>query len=191
MDLSKLGYSENWIKFNFINEGKFEKQLSALEAGDEPAEFYRYNTFISWLNDKSVLTDNQIDQFLELAREDKDKIMAGKAVSELFTSSIITSSQFEILKAILPSFGDWTKKLITRETLTKKLASNELDMSTYQECLKYKKEFNDNRLLLLVINQSNSIAILSDFENNGCGKRIKTLANKKLSKLKREKDLID
>ena len=63
----------------------------------------------------------------------------------------------------------------------------EITPELYQKCLQYKKEFKDNRLLILLISKAENQEILMDFANNGSGKRLRTLAEKKLNQLKRKK----
>ena len=119
--------------------------------------------------------------------EDTDKLMAGNAIKELFTSAVISEGQFKSLTLKLPELGDWTKKLITREVLGKRLDAEEITKELYQECLQYKKEFKDNRLLIQMIGKTENPDILSDFSNNGSGKRIRTIAEKRLKQIKRNK----
>jgi hypothetical protein len=51
-------------------------------------------------------------------------------------------------------------------------------MALYQECLNYKNEYDDNRLLIMLIPLCTKKEILLDFKVNGCGKRIRTMAEK-------------
>ncbi|MFT5819344.1 MAG: hypothetical protein ACI8ZM_000567 [Crocinitomix sp.] len=187
MKLEKLGYTPKWIKFKFLNEAIFNEQIEELEKGEsENIEHFRYYTFIHWLESKKTISNKEIENYLLLAHEDEDQLMAGSAVRSLFQSPILTDEQYKDLKEQLAEFGDWTKKLIVREDLTKRMAKEELTFEFYQECLAYKNKFDDSRLLVAVIAQTTDEKILLDFETNECGKRIRTLASKRLNKLKRE-----
>lgn len=186
MKLEKLGYTPKWIKFKLLNEEIFNEQLAELEKEeDQNIEHFRYYTFIHWLESKKTISDKEIENYLLLAHEDEHQLMAGSAVRSLFTSPILTDDQFEYLKEKLAEFGDWTKKLIVREDLNKRMTKEALTFEFYQECLAYKNKFEDSRLLVAIINQTEDERILNDFETNGCGKRIRTLASKRLNKLKR------
>jgi hypothetical protein len=188
MQLASLGYTDKWIEYNFLDKKTFDLQLKAFEqAEDKNTANFRYRTFINWLQAKSRLSNQEIEHFLELAMEDTDKLMAGNAIKELFTSSVISEGQFKSLTLKLPEFGDWTKKLITREVLGKRLDAEEITKELYQECLQYKKEFKDNRLLIQMIGKTENPDILSDFSNNGSGKRIRTIAEKRLKQINRNK----
>jgi hypothetical protein len=190
MKLEKLGYTPKWIKFKLLNETIFNEQLEELENMDKEEEknieHFRYYTFIHWLESKKSISDKEIENFLLLAHEDEHQLMAGSAVRSLFTSPIITDAQFEALKVQLAEFGDWTKKLIIREDLTKRMNKEALTFEFYQECLAYKNKFEDSRLLVAIIAATEDEKILEDFEGNGCGKRIRTLASKRLAKLQRK-----
>ncbi len=187
MKLAKLGYTANWIKFKLLDETLFNAQLEEFEADkDEHTAHFRYNTFMKWFASKETISNREIDNFLLLAHEDEDQLMAGNAATKLFTSALISKEQFEILKIKLAEFGDWTTKLITRETLMRRLIDEELTFELYAECLEYKMKFDDNRLLVMIINQTDDLKILTDFTTNGSGKRMRTLADKKLTKINRE-----
>ncbi len=139
-----------------------------------------------WLDAKKRLTNQEIDNYLNLAKAESDERIAGAAVTQLFTSPMISEGQFKMLKLRLPEFGDWTKKLIQRETLKRKLEKEKVTPELFQACLQYKKDFKDNRLLFLIIKQTDNEDILADFETNGSGKQLRTLATKKLNQLKRD-----
>lgn len=187
MKLAKLGYTPKWIKFNFLNETILNEQLEELEKSgkdeEENIEHFRYYTFINWLESKKSISDKEIENYLLLAHEDEHQLMAGSAVRSLYLSPILTDEQFEGLKEKLAEFGDWTKKLIVREDLNRRLTKDELTFEFYQECLAYKNKFDDSRLLVTIIAQTEDEKILNDFETNGCGKRIRTLASKRLKKV--------
>ncbi|MCH2226124.1 MAG: hypothetical protein MK066_15250, partial [Crocinitomicaceae bacterium] len=55
----------------------------------------------------------------------------------------------------------------------------------YKKCLDYKNDFSDSRPLIAMIKKTDDEEILSNFEENGCGKKIRTLAQKKLNQVKR------
>lgn len=186
MELRTLGYTPNWVDFNLLTEELLTAQLAefAVDETKNP-EHYRYYTFVNWVDSKTKLTAKEIDQFLKLARADEDQLMAGSAVRYLFSSPVLSEKQFEGLKPKLALFGDWTKKLIERESLARKIRIGEINAEVYLASLAYKQKYDDNRLLVQIIEKTTDEAILTDFETNGCGKRIRTLAEKKLNRLRR------
>jgi len=186
MKLSSLGYTSNWIKFKLLDETLFNEQMEEFKNGnDQSTEQFRYYTFVKWLDSKKEISDQDIDNYLSLAHEDEDQQMAGSAVRVLFTSNIITDEQFNVLKGALANFGDWTKKVIQQEVLKRRLNKEILTFDLYRDCLTYKNDYADSRLLVNIINQTENEEILGDFETNGCGKRIRTLACKKLNRVRK------
>jgi hypothetical protein len=189
MELSKLQYSEKWVEYGFLTEEVLNAQIKAFESGtDQNPEHFRNASFLNWLKPKKSVTDEEIDQFLELAAlelvtEEEEKL---DETVELLAGS---DTQFDSMKERLPAFGDWTKKLIAYEVLVRKLKSHPITPQVFKECLAYKLEFQDNRPLVLLIEQTENVDVLAKFENKGVGKRIKTLATKKLSKLDRASGL--
>lgn len=189
MKLATLGYTQKWIDYKFLTPKAFKEQLEEFELGeDETAELLRFDTFMNWIEKKKKFTEQQIDQLLELAAEDPDPLMAGSAIRELFSSPLLTDAQFGYMSAKLPAFGDWTDKLIRREVLSRKIAKESITTEIYIESLAYKKDYDDNRLLVSIIKKTNNLEILADFEQNGCGKRLRTLAEKRINQLKRQNE---
>ena len=58
-------------------------------------------------------------------------------------------------------------------------------MELFNLCYMYKTDFNDNRLHIAIIKKTDNYELLSMFENMEVGKKMKTLANNKLSKLEK------
>lgn len=184
MNTLKLGYTEKWFDYNFLNEETLLSQITEFEKGDEQStEHYRYASFQNWLEAKESLTNEEIENYIELALNDEDERMGGSAIKALFVSSKISDKQFDLLKVKLPQFGEWTEKLISREVLIRRLKSEELSEDLFNLCYKYKTDFNDNRLLIGIIKKTDNYEYLSMFENMEVGKKMKTLASNKLSKL--------
>ncbi len=184
MNKLKLGYTEKWFDYEFLNEEIMTNQISEFEnGGDQNMEHYRYTSFVNWLEKKDVLSNQDVKNYIELAQEDTDARMAGSAIKNLFVSTKISDEQFELIKIKLPQFGEWTQKLITREVLTKRLKNEELTPELFDLCYKYKKDFDDNRLLINIIQKTEKTEFLSRFLNLDIGKKIKTLATNKLNKL--------
>lgn len=186
MDLSKLEYTEKWVEYGFLTEEVLNLQIKEFEMGeDKNPEHFRYASFLNWLSPKKSISDEEIDQFLELATIDSNELMAGSAVRTLFVSSIISEEQFEMLKGKLPAFGEWTEKLIVRETLERQLKASTVTLELFKTCLAYKIKFQDNRLLIQIIEATEDVELLAQFESKGIGKRIKTMASKKLAQVNR------
>ncbi len=181
MKLQDLGYTNKWIEYGFIDLEIIKIQLDEFNKGNDlNAEHYRYRTFINWLESKDAFTDIEIENYFKLASEDPDSLMAGSAVKELFISSKITNSQFELIKSKLPELGNWTKKLILRESLKRRILNEKLSKELVDQCIIYKKEFNDSLLIELIIKATNEVEFLIDFTNGDFGKRIKNLAIEKI-----------
>ena len=184
METLKLGYTEKWFDYSFLDEKMLLKQIDEFEKGDEQkADGFRLTSFQNWLKEKKELTDEEVNQYIELAQNDTDERTAGSAITDLFVSDKITDQQFEVIKNKLPQFGDWTEKLITREVLTRRLNDETLTVELFNLCYKYKSDFNDNRLLISIIKKTDNPEYLSMFANMEVGKKMKTLASNKLSKI--------
>lgn len=187
MELSELGYNKKWLSSGILTEEVFNQQLEEIKvAEDKSTENFRYATLMDWIKSKDSFTDKDIENFFNLTIEEEDQIMGGMAIRELFASPLLTDQQFETLKQGLPEFGKWTEKHIAKQDLERQLTSKPLTKYLYAECLNYKMKYDDNRLLIRIINESDDISILENFSSNGCGKNIRKMADKKIKKIKRE-----
>lgn len=184
MNFTDLGYTKKWLDYGLLTEEILNRQYVEFQKGEDlNIEHYRYATFLNWLNLKEYFTDVEIKNYIELALEDKDVLMAGAAVKELFTHSKISRSQFELIKQELPQFGNWTVKLIQREELKKSIENNKLTKDLVKQCINHSKQFNENILIELIIHKTNKMEIIEQFTKVDFGKKIRNLANEKLRSL--------
>lgn len=184
MEFLDFGYTTKWIKYGFIDQSILDTQIAEYNKHPEkPLEDFRSNLFNKWLSENKTVTNKQIEEFLELALADASEKMAGNAVRKLYISEIPTEAQFALISKKLPEFGDWTAKLISRETLNKRLKNEELSEELFDACVAYKKQFEDSRLLLDIIKTSENIELLAKFESNGSGKQLRKLAQKRIKQL--------
>lgn len=186
MELNDLGYTDKWVSYGFLNKDILDNQLIEFRKGeDQNTEHYRYGTFLNWLSRKDSFTDQEVQNFIELALEDDDELMAGSAVKELFTSFQINDIQFDIIKSQLPKFGEWTIKLISREELKNKIENENLTEGLLRKCISHANEFNENVLIELIIEQADNSEFIAEFATNDYGEKIRNLANEKLKRLKK------
>ncbi len=134
-------------------------------------EHYRYAAFLNWVNQKDQFTDVEIEEYIELALNDPNGLMAGSAVKALFICPQISESQFHLIKQKLPKFGDWTNKLIRREDLKKTIKNEKLTDDILKKCVEYSKEFKENVLIELIINRTDNAVIIEEFTKSDYGKR--------------------
>jgi hypothetical protein len=84
MSLAKLGYSKNWVKFKFITKEIVEDQTNEFKLSEDPtAELLRFDSFMNWIESRNSFTQDEIDQFLVLALEDEDPLMAGRCSTRI------------------------------------------------------------------------------------------------------------
>jgi hypothetical protein len=186
MKLEDLGYTKKWVDYGLLTEEILADQISEFQEGeDQNLEHYRYGTFKSWLERKGEFTNSEISQFVELALEDSDQLMAGSAVKELFTHPNISDNQFILIKTLLPRFGNWTLKLIQREELKRRIENELLTEGLVRACIDYRQLFNENSLIELIIDKAEGIEILNLFTENDFGKGIRNRALEKIRRIKK------
>lgn len=187
MNLEKLGYTEKWIQYGIINVELLENQLDEYHSsGDHNTEHYRYGAFLNWLKSKKGFTNKEIERYLELASEDSNKLMAGSAVKELFKSTLLTDEQFDQIKINLSQCGEWTNKLIQKETLKRRINKKSLSNELFEGCINYTKHFKDNSLLEWLLKSPIKLEFLHQLKSNDFSKRIRNKAKLNLQMVHRD-----
>ncbi len=182
MNFENLGYTEKWLVYGILNESLLQEQLLEFKKGhDTNTEHYRYGTLLNWITVKNCFTEKEIENFIELALADVDKMMAGSAMKALFTCHKLNELQFEKIKQTLPAFGEWTGSLIQREVLWRRLNEEKLTQELFEECIL----LGDKSLLEWIINNSNNIEYISELSENGSSKRIRNLAKVMLKRIRK------
>ncbi len=109
--------------------------------------------------------------------------MAGSAVKQLFTSSIINDSQFQLMSERLIEFGEWTQSLISRQNLIKSIEKHGVTDEVFQQYLAHKLKFTENYIMTLAIEATNNTDHLQTIINGAFGKKLRNQANQKLIQL--------
>ena len=182
--LSKIGYTKSWLDYGVLTIEYLNEQVQAFENSDDKnTEHYRMNAFRHYLSLKNNLSDTEFDNYLELVFKDNDVLMAGTAAADLFNKVNLTDLQFEKLSKSIRHFGDWTEKVITRQTLLRKLKTNNLTDEFFKECIKNGDSVIHEYILDLAdFNQLQELVI------NGKNKKIRNIATEKLNKLTRQQN---
>jgi hypothetical protein len=101
-----------------ISKDAFFKQIDQQKKdGDENYEHYRYAAFNSWIKENEGANDKAVHDYISIALQDPDPIMAGGALANLMDSDWITDAQFEAITAEISQFGKWTVRRIERAKL--------------------------------------------------------------------------
>lgn len=184
--LKCLNYHSNWLDFGFLTPQLLTLQFEKFHQGDDKnTEHLRYGCFLSFIQKHQNFSDLQIEQFIILAQQDDDNLMAGSALKMLFECGKITSKQYEFLKKELLNFGDWAVKLIEQHRLINALSSNILTAELLKECFDFSKNYQTNVLFQIIIDKTSDKDILKKFTTDDFGKKIRNLAKQKLKQLQR------
>ena len=178
--LAKLGYTRLWLDYGVLTIEYFLVQEQEFNHSDDKfTEHYRYRAFTDYLSSKSQLSDTEFENYLKLTLADEDPLMAGAAATDLFRKRIdLTEHQFHKLCKTLGHFGEWTNKVVIRQTLLRKLKQNKMTTDLFRECI----ENGDSVVhgCILEIADKNQ---LQELVLKGSNKRIKKIAAKKLKEL--------
>ncbi len=182
--LSKIGYTNLWLDYGVLTIEYLIEQVQTFDNGDDQnTEHYRMNAFRHYLSSKNNLLDIEFDNYLELALKDNDVLMAGTATADLFNKVDSTDLQFEKLSKSIRHFGDWTEKVVTRQTLLRKLNTNNLTDEFFKECITDGDSVIHEYILDLAnFNQLQELVI------NGKNKKIRNIAIEKLNRITRQQN---
>ena len=179
--LSVLKYSDLWLEFGFLTKEELNEQIRIFETGeDNSTEHYRYRSFKNYLKSRKKLKDNEIKDYLHLAEIDEDKIMSGAAVVDQLQRKSLTDVQFEKVCNALSFYGEWTKKVISREIifrdLNKFVSSNEnLTEKTFLKF--FSKRIADVDRFLIQYADKNQMKLIAE---KGATKAVRNIAKQKL-----------
>jgi len=182
--LSKIGYTKSWLDYDVLTIEYLNEQVKTFDnSNDQNKEHYRMNAFRHYLSLKNNLSDIEFDNYLELIFKDNDALMAGTAMADLFNKVNLTDFQFEKLSKSIRHFGHWTEKVITRQTLLRKLKTNNLTDKLFKECIKNGDSvIHEYMLDLADFNQLQELVIF------GKNKKIRNIATEKLNKLTKQQN---
>lgn len=122
--LSLLDYSRDWIETGILTEAVLNTQIQEFETGEDTnKEHYRYRTLTTYLKTHNTLSDTQVEQIIELLRNDQDEAMASSVLTGILKMQNLTDKQFEIVQAALSTFGSWTEKHIEKQQAIRKKAN--------------------------------------------------------------------
>jgi hypothetical protein len=182
--LAKIGYTTLWLNYGVLTiDNLIEQEQIFDNSNDHNTEHYRSQTFLHYLNSKNKLSEIEFDNYLRLTCEDNDQLMAGSAAVALFSKTDLTQQQFEKLCKSLQHFGKWTEKVVTRQTLLRKLRTSKLTSDLFKECIAIGDTIIHEYILDIAdLNQ------LHELVTNGKTKKIRNVAKEKLNKLIRQQN---
>jgi hypothetical protein len=178
-----LEYDLKWLDYGFIDESDLRKQYERFtNSRNNISEHYRYASFVAFLSRQSILSDDMINNFIELATIDKDQGMATSALIELLMFKGLSGSQFEFLRNHTMYKSPPLQKLIK-----KKLLIDELDHKeeiTDADFEKYLASNDSDVQIRLLCHSGIKKMQLQILQQSGCNKAVRNLVKQELNKQK-------
>jgi hypothetical protein len=179
---SKLGYTALWLELGLLSERQFDEQLATFETSDDKnTEHYRYKTFRNYLTTRKLFTDQELDNYLQVAYSEKDEPMASSAIIDILREIELTEPQFDKVCSAIEELGLGisTQQIISRQKRLRKLKSGNLTDELFTECLQNGDSVAQEYLLPFADKNQ-----LKQLLENGATKAIKNKAKEKLNHLK-------
>jgi hypothetical protein len=182
--LAKIGYTTLWLDYKILTIDYLAEQEQFFDnSDDQNTEHYRYQTFRHYLSSKDKLSDIEFDNYLKLTFEENDPLMAGSAAADLFNKLDLTNFQFEKLCKTIGHFGEWTEKVVTRQTLLRQLKLSKLTTELLKECI-----VNGDSVIHEYILDIADLNQLQELTINGKNKKIRNIASEKVNRLTRQQN---
>jgi|SRR5579871_4012751 len=135
--LALLHYDPRWLEYGLIDAETLQLQVDHYySTGGSSLEHYRYAAFQYILASHSTLSDEQILQYIELARLDEDAAgMAQAALCDLIQWRKLSAEQFDWLSLHSEFATPRFQKLIVRRRLIEALNSEAPSAEDFAHCL--------------------------------------------------------
>lgn len=135
--LRRLGYTQKWIDYGFLDRKALEEQILEFESGHDPnTEHYRFRRFLSVLQSRASLTSQEIDQYVELALEDPDQTMGRSALVELIRWPGLREPEQERLASHAAFQEALLRRALTRARLIRILETSDLTADDCDLCMR-------------------------------------------------------
>jgi hypothetical protein len=94
--LEALGYTEGWLQAGLLDRTLLAEQFERMQSGGtKKIAKYRAQAVATWMTESGLLSDEEIDAFLNVMKEDPDSKMANTAIGELIQSPRVDLKQLE------------------------------------------------------------------------------------------------
>ncbi|MGE0870378.1 MAG: hypothetical protein AB7P03_17565 [Kofleriaceae bacterium] len=131
-EADKLGYPSAWLRFGLLDAGFLEAQLAQFSREDADPEHFRWAAFLRVL-DCTEMSDELVEQFVELARLDPSPSLATSALIALVEHRSLTEEQFARLKKIVDG-NESAEARYRRAEFRRRLTANRNDVNIVDDC---------------------------------------------------------
>ena len=122
--LEALDYTDAWLDSGLLDPTLLAEQFERMQSGGtQKTAKYRAQAATNWLAEAPPLTDEQIDSFLSVMKEETDSKMAKGAIIELIQSSRLNLEQLERIARSDEKLMRRHEALIRRTYLTRQMES--------------------------------------------------------------------
>ncbi len=142
-DLKIIGYSSDWIELGILSEKDVVEQISIFkESDDKNQEHYRHQTFLKFLQTKTVLNDSEIDGIFKLEDFGEDGCnLKTQRIIALLHSELLSREQLLSLSNYEEMKEEPVKKNYKRKLFFSELMDTGFSEKMFQEIQETKDTF--------------------------------------------------
>ncbi len=184
--IAELRFHPKWFQYALLPAAFFEQQLERLkhwrrdeDYGWQCLEHHRYLAFKTVLVSYEKLSDEQIEQYIELCQRDEDQSMASSALHDLLLWRNFAEGQYEKLIEY-PAFNEpHLQKTIWRNKMSLELLSDSVSEAAFTEITERRDTTFERRLV-----ESSSISRqqLEVLAEKGMSRAVRNVAQSRLGR---------
>lgn len=175
-----LGYSSEWIKYGIITESDIINQISVFkDSDDKNREHYRHHAFQKYLENKTILSDSEIDNIFSLEDFGEDGCcLKTQRIAALLHSDILNRDQRLALSKYDAMNEDPVNKIYKRKLFLSKLSEHGFSEKIFDIIKESEDLYIQERAF--GINELSKEQYLWLYEN-GLSKKIRNMAKNRLN----------
>lgn len=175
--LKRLGYTQAWVDLGVVTPTIIETQFNEIcSSEDHHAEHYRHRAYLNFLQNKSALTDNEINQLFQLVDDGPDGIDLSlqRKRTLLDFNRLLTDAQLTRLSVEYQEFSKQPiEKAYRSITLLRNIAANGLTEDLFEDVKKHQDPDVERHILSKQLVTKAHIKWLQEFGSN---KKIRNMA---------------
>jgi hypothetical protein len=175
--INQLHFHPKWFDYGLLETNFFAQQVEKYqhekETFGDSLEHYRYFAFKSVLSSRESLSNEELEQYIELCQLDEDRLMAHAALIDLLLWQELTDKQYQKLTTHPAFSGKVAQKIIWRNQMRCKLSSGSISNEVFTHILEREDRVLQRELVSSPSISRNQLEVLAE---NGINRAVRNMA---------------
>lgn len=181
--INQLHFHPNWFEYGLLDTNFFAQQVEKYQHKKdifgESLEHYHYFAFKSVLSSRESLSDEQIEQYIELCQLDEDWSMAHAALIDLLLWQELTDEQYQKLTTHPAFSGKVAQKIIWQNQMRGELSSGSISNEVFTHILESGDKDLQRELVASPSISRNQLEVLAE---KGINRAVRNMAKNRLGR---------